>query len=219
MISFRISLMSLLTAAASAGLAPQAVQAGCPCQNGGGSVGLSPIPATTMSGPYASPYTGGADAYGYAGDVPSSTMPGAGVNPMSPTVAQRYGGAAQTSPKTDPRTATTWEPPPGTIGRTYRMKSRPVPVSMHPRAAIVDVRVKGASEVRVHGMNVYRTEDFLEGFQDHREPDMWHFQADPLMPGLKHIYRIEARFNGPEGPTMQERYVRLIMGRVIEVEF
>lgn len=99
------------------------------------------------------------------------------------------------------------------------MKSRPVPVDMHPRAALLDVKVPGATSVRVHDMNVYRTEDFLDGFQDEQDPSMWHFQSQPLIPGLSHIYRVEANFTGPDGVTMQERYVRLIMGRVIEVQF
>jgi hypothetical protein len=116
-------------------------------------------------------------------------------------------------------TATSWEPPPGTIGRTYQMKSRPVPVKMHPRAAVVDVRIPNATDVRVHDMNVYRTQDFLEGFQDADDPAMWHFTSEPLIPGLSHIYRIEAKIAGPDGEQMQERYVRLIMGRVIEVQF
>lgn len=91
---------------------------------------------------------------------------------------------------------------------------------MHPRAAIVDVHIPNATNVRVHDMNVYRTQDFLDGFQDDQDPTVWHFTSEPLIPGIPHIYRIEARFPGPDGKEkMEERYVRLIMGRVIEVTF
>jgi hypothetical protein len=150
------------------------------------------MPTTSVSPPA---------SYGYPpGSLADGTVPGVG-------------------PGFSGKTATSWQPPPGTIGRTYQMKSRPVPVKMHPRAAIVDVRVPNAKNVRVHDMNVYRTQDFLDGFQDPEDPDVWHFTSDPLTPGLNHLYRIEAVFDGADGKSTDERYVRLIMGRVIEIEF
>lgn len=107
-------------------------------------------------------------------------------------------------------------PPPGTLGRTYQLKSRPIPTKMHPRTAMVDIRVPGAGEVLVHEMNNFRTEDLLEGFQDVYDPTIWHFQSEALLPGLSHIYRVEARF--PDG-RVDERYIRLIRGRLVELEF
>jgi hypothetical protein len=110
-------------------------------------------------------------------------------------------------------------PPPGTIGQTYQLRSKPVPVDMHPRVALLDVYVPNATNVFVHDMNPYRTQDRLDGFQDVENPDMWHFETEPLYPGLPRIYRIEARIPGDDGPRMEERYVRLIMGRVLELRF
>ncbi len=229
-----------MAVAAMSGISTSDVMAGCPCQNRGqvpagsistpipeyaagagsmipntppvavygGSVTQAPFGAEQFVAPpvMASPVPGGISSGIPTNEVPvRSQVPATGV----PGVGPGYSGA----------TATTWQPPPGTLGRTYQMKSRPVPVTMHPRAAIVDVRVKDADSVRVHDMNVARTQDYLEGFQDHEDNTMWHFTAEPMIPGIPHIYRIEARFTGPDGKeTMQERYVRLIMGRVIEVE-
>lgn len=110
-------------------------------------------------------------------------------------------------------------PPPGTLGQTYQLRSKPVPVDMHPRVALLDVYVPNATQVFVHDMNPYRTQDRLDGFQDVEDPNMWHFETEPLYPGLPRIYRVEARVNGPNGPATEERYVRLIMGRVIELQF
>ncbi|MCA8997025.1 MAG: hypothetical protein KDA80_08565 [Planctomycetaceae bacterium] len=107
-------------------------------------------------------------------------------------------------------------PPPGTLGRTYQLRSRPIPTKMHPRVGMVDIRVPGATEVLVHDLNEFRTEDSLDGFQDAYDPTVWHFESEPLLPGLPHIYRVEAKF--PDG-QMQERYIRLIMGRLVELDF
>jgi hypothetical protein len=84
---------------------------------------------------------------------------------------------------------------------------------------MVDVRVVGASAVIVHDTNVFRTEDELEGWRDTTDPNLWHFTSEPLYPGLPHIYRVEAQFDGPDGPTTQERYIRLIMGRIVDLTF
>ncbi|WP_437227059.1 hypothetical protein SH661x_000154 [Planctomicrobium sp. SH661] len=178
------------------------VHAGCPCNQGGGAISggaSAPIPM--------SPYINAPVPTG----MPAAVPPAGEFGNVGPTgVGPGYSAA----------TATSWQPPPGTIGQTYQMKSRPVPVKMHPRAAIVDVRIPDAKNVRVHDMNVYRTQDFLEGFQDDQDPSVWHFTSEPLIPGIPHIYRIEARVEGPDGEEkMEERWVRLIMGRVIEVSF
>jgi len=153
--------------------------------------------------------------------MPYSTppLPGAPGGQM-PTEVPSAPGVKGPGPGYSAATATTWQPPPGTIGQTYQIKSRPVPVKMHPRAAIVDVRIPNARNVRVHDMNIYRTQDFLEGFQDDQEPSVWHFTSEPLIPGIPHLYRIEARITDEHGEEkVDERYVRLIMGRVIEVTF
>lgn len=209
------SLMSLLAATLAGVIGTARVEAGCPCNQKGGNIS-GPISGPMYADPGAglTPYLETSAPWGMPGAVPSAPGYGAGARVPSAAVPSSVG------PGYSAATATTWQPPPGTIGQTYQIKSRPVPVKMHPRAAIVDVRVPNAKDVRVHDMNVYRTQDFLEGFQDDREPSMWHFTSEPLIPGIPHIYRIEARFVDDDGKErMEERYVRLIMGRVIEVTF
>lgn len=110
-------------------------------------------------------------------------------------------------------------PPPGTLGRTYQTRSWPVPVDKHPRVGMIDVRVNGATDVIVQDINPYRTEDKLDGFRDAKDPNLWHFTSEPLYPGLPHIYRIEATLPGQEGPVADQRFARLIMGRIVQLTF
>lgn len=140
-------------------------------------------------------------------------MPETGL-PAEPAPRQWHGQQADMPPVSRDDS-----PPPGTIGRTYQLRSKPVPVDMHPRVALLDVYVPDATNVFVHDINPYRTQDRLDGFQDAENPDMWHFETEPLYPGLPRIYRIEAQIPGEDGPRMEERYVRLIMGRVLELRF
>ncbi|QDU38855.1 hypothetical protein Mal4_31870 [Maioricimonas rarisocia] len=110
-------------------------------------------------------------------------------------------------------------PPPGTLGRTYRLRSRPVPVEKHPRVAMIDVHVENAVDVTVRGTNDYRVEDTLDGFQDDDDPSLWRFESKPLVPGLPHIYEVEVEYATPEGTTTSKQlYVRLIMGRIVELK-
>ncbi|MFG0333244.1 MAG: hypothetical protein ACF8TS_07785 [Maioricimonas sp. JB049] len=109
-------------------------------------------------------------------------------------------------------------PPPGTLGRTYRLRSRPVPVEKHPRVAMIDVHVENAVDVTVRGTNDYRVEDTLDGFQDVDDPSLWRFESKPLIPGLPHIYEVDVEYATPEGTKTRQLYVRLIMGRIVELK-
>lgn len=110
-------------------------------------------------------------------------------------------------------------PPPGTLGRTYQLRSRPVPVNKHPRVAMIDVHVENAVDVTVRGTNDYRIEDTLDGFQDEEDPSLWRFESQPLIPGLPHIYEVEVEYATPQGTTKSRQlYVRLIMGRIVELK-
>ncbi len=110
-------------------------------------------------------------------------------------------------------------PPPGTLGRTYQRNMKPIPVDKHPRISIVDVRVAGATDVRVYGTNEYRTKDGVAGFRDRRDPTLWHFESDPLTPGVPHIYRVEARYGKGPGVPTQDRYFRFVPGRIVSLDF
>lgn len=107
-------------------------------------------------------------------------------------------------------------PPPGTLGTTYRRQSWPIPADRHPRVAMLDIRApKGATEIRVFNTYEYRQEDEVDGFQDLDDPCIWHFETDPLLPGIPHVYRVEADIDG----QCDVRYVRLIRGRRVVLEF
>jgi hypothetical protein len=107
-------------------------------------------------------------------------------------------------------------PPPGALGTTYRRQSWPIPADRHPRVAMLDIRApQGATEVRVFNTYEYREEDEVAGFQDVADPCIWHFETDPLIPGIPHVYRVEADVDG----QCDARYVRLIRGRRVVLEF
>ena len=106
-------------------------------------------------------------------------------------------------------------PPPGTLGQTYQRPMRPIPVDKHPRISIVDVRAPGATSVRVYGTYEYRTKDGFSGFQDRRDPSLWRMESEPLVPGIPHIYRVVAKY----GDTAQEKYIRLVPGRIVTLDF
>lgn len=105
--------------------------------------------------------------------------------------------------------------PPGTLGRTYVLPSRPVPADRHPRVAMIDVCAPAAAHVIVRWTNDFRTEESLKGYQDEFNPSVWHFESKPLVPGLRLIYRVEVYHDGPGSPPTTVRYVRLIKGRVV----
>jgi hypothetical protein len=110
-------------------------------------------------------------------------------------------------------------PPAGTLGQTYQRTMIPVPADKHPRAGLIDVRAPGANAVSVQWTNQFRLEEELSGFVDAKDSELWHFESPQIIPGVPNIYRVEARYG--EGPscTVQERYVRLVMGRIVHVSF
>jgi len=109
--------------------------------------------------------------------------------------------------------------PPGTLGRTYARPSAPVPAEKHPRAGLIDVRAVGATSVSVQWTHPYRLTDELEGFVDAKDKDVFHFEEKQMLPGVPYIVRIEARFGTEDNPRYEERYARLIMGRIVSVDF
>ena len=106
-------------------------------------------------------------------------------------------------------------PPPGTLGQTYQRPMKPIPVDKHPRVSIIDVRAPGATAIKVYGTNEYRTKDGFVGFQDRKDASIWRFESEPLTPGVPHIYRVVAKY----GETSQEKYLRLVPGRIVTLDF
>lgn len=100
-------------------------------------------------------------------------------------------------------------PPPGTVGTTYRRATRPVPVDKHPRLGMLTVSAQNATAMAVEGM---------KGFKD--EDGYWHFETkEPLIPGIPHIYHVKARMGEGDGAPIEFRTVRLIPGRIIDLDW
>lgn len=180
------------TAAAVSSAESKVTPAGCNCRggNGGGAV-MMPAPVET---PFLNPVPGFAPGHdGWAGGVGAA-----------PTVVM----PAQTA-----------NLPPGTIGRTYLRPSAPVPAVKHPRAGLIDVHAKDATSVSVQWTHPYRLTDELDGFVDAKDKDVFHFEEKQMLPGVPYIVRVEARYGTEEKPRYEERYARLIMGRIVSISF
>jgi hypothetical protein len=170
------------------------VQTGCNCRRGGGG-------GMAMAMPVETPHL--AHAPGAAHWPPGVMSPAvAGPPAMSPPVAMPVANL-----------------PPGTLGRTYARPSAPVPAVKHPRAGMIDVRAAGATSVSVQWTHPYRLDDELEGFVDAKDKDVFHFEEKQMLPGVPYIVRIEARYGTEEDPRYEERYARLIMGRIVSIDF
>lgn len=185
--------------------------AGCNCNKGGGGFVVG-APAAT----YAAPDYGPQPMPAYA--APSAPLPMTNVIQAAPgPVADPYSAVLGGGTVYSGVMAGTIVPPPGTLGQTYQRSSRPVPADKHPRAGMLDVRAPGATDVAVYDVENYRAEDRVDGFRNQDDRELWHFESKPLIPGLTHIYRVVVRRG--TGNNFEEKYVRLIMGRVVSVEF
>ncbi|MCA9024063.1 MAG: hypothetical protein KDA86_02500 [Planctomycetaceae bacterium] len=173
-------------------LAGDVQQVGCNCQNGGG-FGAQHI----ESAPY--------DGYEHSGPI------------ISTEIDHSYGSEFGDPEYADSGMPSQAATPPGTLGQTYHLASRPVPATKHPRVGMIDVRASTASFVIVRWTNDSRMEETLKGYQDDQDPSIWHFESKPLLPGLSHIHRVEIYQGGPGSAPTDVRYVRLIMGRIVNL--
>lgn len=101
-------------------------------------------------------------------------------------------------------------PPPGTLGQTYRQRSALIPDDKHPRVGIVEVHLP--EDVDVSGRELKST----------WTGEVWRLESkEPLLPGLPHIYAIKAEKRNAAGEvtSTEVRWVRLIMGRVVDLKF
>ncbi len=72
---------------------------------------------------------------------------------------------------------------------------------------MVDVHLSENYEVTAKGMKVKWT------------GKVWRLESDPLLPGRPHIIEVKSEW-GPEGSKQnQVRSIRLIMGRIVDLEF
>ena len=98
-------------------------------------------------------------------------------------------------------------PPAGTLGQTYQRRSRLIDDDKHPRMAAVDVHLSENYDVSAKGLKAKWT------------GKVWHLSTDTVLPGIPHIYEVKAEW-GPEGAKQSQiRTVRLIMNRVVDLEF
>lgn len=101
--------------------------------------------------------------------------------------------------------------PPGTLGQTYSRISHPVPVHEHPRTGMLAVRDNGTPvpHMRVQNMGGIRMKSGIWLFESTR----------PLDPGACQIVRVEARKDAKDIQPYETRFVRLIAGRIVYLDF
>ncbi len=101
--------------------------------------------------------------------------------------------------------------PPGTLGRTYRQVSRPIPDDKHPRIGMVEVRgVPTDAKLAVRDMT---------GFRD--KTGVWVLESEePLPPGVPHVYAIKVVRETLDGQMQSDsRVIRLIPGRIVGLQY
>jgi hypothetical protein len=99
---------------------------------------------------------------------------------------------------------------PGTVGQTYSRPSHPVPVEEHPRTAMMAVRDDGTVP--------HLTAQNMGGIK--MKSGIWLFESNrPLDPGACHIIRVEARKTPEDVEPYQTKFVRLIPGRIVYLDF
>lgn len=110
-------------------------------------------------------------------------------------------------------------PPPGTLGRTYRRISQPVPADEHPRVGMLEIcHVPAGWKVTIRGMEGFRGTDGI-----------WYFKTKrPLIPCVPYIYTVRFHHGplceaapGQCGPKVScdYRVVRLIPGRIVYLKY
>ncbi len=145
----------------------------------------APYPAAPPQSRYEVPFE---SAQGTVGD------PGAELG-SPPHLAPQYGATDRFG----------FAPPPGTLGQTYKRRSRRLEEAKHPRVGVVEVRLPENVDVTATGLKSKWT------------GKLWRLESDPLVPGIPHIYEIKASWGAGADP--QVRTVRLIMGRIVDLDF
>lgn len=100
--------------------------------------------------------------------------------------------------------------PPGTVGQTYTRPSHPVPADEHPRTGMLAVRDDGSIPfLSVQNMGGIKMKSGIWLFESRR----------PLDPGACQIVRVEARQTAADVEPYATRFVRLIPGRIVYLDF
>ena len=100
--------------------------------------------------------------------------------------------------------------PPGTLGQTYTRVSTPIPLDKHPRTGMLAVKDNGTIP--------YLTVGVMGGVK--MKNGIWLFESTrPLDPGACQIVRVEARETPQDVQPCATRFVRLIPGRIVYLDF
>ena len=100
--------------------------------------------------------------------------------------------------------------PRGTLGTTYFRVSHPVPSDKHPRLGMLAVRDNRRHPVvTVQNMGGLRLKSGIWLFESSR----------PLDPGVSQVVRVEAREEMVDVAPYTTRFVRLIPGRIVYLDF
>jgi len=100
--------------------------------------------------------------------------------------------------------------PKGTIGQTYTRVSHPVPMDKHPRTGMLAVKDNGTVP--------YLSVGVMGGIK--MKNGIWLFESTrPLDVGACQIVRVEARETPQDIEPYATRFVRLIPGRIVYLEF
>jgi hypothetical protein len=202
--SLRRSVMQGLSAAVACAALAATLDAACNCR--GGTV----VQLASQTGLPAAPPPPLADEPTPLSDAPQPPLvatPQAPPTPMQPQVsAPQIAAPVVTSPGVNRFGMT---PPPGTLGRTYHQRSKLADDDKHPRYGAVEVKLPENVDVSARGLKAKWN------------GKVWLLEAEtPLLPGVPHIYAIKAeRDTGGAEKSVEVRWVRLIMGRVVELEF
>lgn len=145
-------------------------------------------------------------------DSPAPSVPAAGGLPTGAVLMPQAASGPAVIGAYQPQSAgmNRWGmmPPPGTLGRTYQRRSALIPDDDHPRTGVVAIKLPEEANVSARGMKVKWT------------GEEWRLESSqPLVPGVPHIYAVTAEWETTTGKVQQTRWVRLIMGRVVDLEF
>lgn len=175
-----------LALTAALGLSIDAVRAGCNCNRGGGGAVSGPMMSTpVMSAPMMAP--------------PMMSAPMMAPQMAAPPMAPPPMAAICANAKT----------PPGTLGRTYCLCSRPLPEDEHPRNAGLEIQNADGCEIVVEKM---------EGFRD--ADGLWYFVTEkPWLPTQPAIVKVVISRTAGGSMVRDVRTVRLIPGRILTVQF
>lgn len=130
----------------------------------------------------------------YQGYAPMA--PAMGQGPMLPSTEIPM-NAATGANVGGPHQLTNYDGVQGTLGLTYQLPSKRVNSTKHPRDGLLEItvsddtfrRLGAGEEIKITVEDEAGHFDELEGYFG--EDDKWHFESEPLYPGIPHIYDVK----------------------------